>query len=407
MRRRNFLASSGLYLGNALLAHGSSQSPSGNSGSPGPGTVTHYGATPSAFAWGQTQQQPPPPLLLHEELAQLGKDRPVVYLSINFFNALIFSRFADAMAGFSGVEFFLGSQHLLATKVTKHDFSGTTGATAEFQTDPSDPKRQNMALILHSNLNIEAQIYIKGDPTKIISTVTVVISQVAVRGSYSNNQLSFKGVDYTTAVSIAPGPNPEQTMQAGGITDVREGTRIEGLIAYGAVPEVIEKTLGQARTINLAELFPSINLGADAELYPMQNFTKLAIVPKTFVVNQTAVCSCAPGVPLDVKGSDAPIKVPPDIHDGDHLTGQITLGGPIAQNIDPMSFKPRGKADRGLAGFYMPEHTYNGLTVQVLPAIEIVAQDNGFIGFDARATVGFSQASVESRPGCRRDCSGL
>lgn len=394
MRRRKFLAGSGLYLGNALLAAGSKASEaSAPSGMSGGSKKTSFGATPSAFAWGQTSTTAPA-LPLPDELAQLAKDQPAAYLAVDFFNTIVFSRFEKAVKHITAVEFFLGSQHLLATAITMVHFTGAAGATADIRVDPSDPKHQHIALLLKSDLNVEAIIYIKGDKTRLISNVSVVVSQVAVRGSYKDNQLIFDGVDFNTAVTITPSANPEQTMRDGGITDVREGNRIEGLVAYGAVPEVIQKTLGQQHVVNLAELFPSINLGAEAALYPIQNYTKLAIVPAGFEVNPNAVCACTPGVPLSVESTTGVLSAPPNPHNGDSL-GQIKLGGPIAQNIDPLKdLGPRVKSNRGFAGLYMPEKTYEGLTVQVLPAIEIVAQDNGFIGFDARATVGFSKPAV-------------
>jgi hypothetical protein len=397
MRRRKFLAGSGLYLGNALLAAGSKASEAsslnGITNSTGVSPEVSFGATPSAFAWGQVST-PPPLIPLPDELAKLAKDQPAAYLSVDFFNTIVFSRFAEAIKRITAVEFFLGSQHLLATAISKADFSGTAGATADIHADPSDPKHQHIALLLRSALNIEALIYIKGDKSKLISAVSVVISQVAVRGSYKDNQLLFNGVDFKTTVKITPGPDPEQTMRDGGITDVREGTRIEGLVAYGAVPEVITNTLGQSHVVNLAELFPSINLGAEAALYPIQNFKKLAIVPASFEINQAAICSCTPGVPLSVQSTSGTLTAPANPHNGDSL-GQIKIGGPIAQNIDPLKdLGNRFKSNRGFVGLYMPQKTYEGLTVQVLPAIEIVAQDNGFIGFDARATVGFSKPAV-------------
>jgi hypothetical protein len=42
----------------------------------------------------------------------------------------------------------------------------------------------------------------------------------------------------------------------------------------------------------------------------------------------------------------------------------------------------------------MPRSTYEGLTVSVMPAIAVEASDDGFIGFDAEATIAFSQPAV-------------
>jgi hypothetical protein len=42
----------------------------------------------------------------------------------------------------------------------------------------------------------------------------------------------------------------------------------------------------------------------------------------------------------------------------------------------------------------MPHKTFEGLTVEVMPAVEVHASDDGFIGFDARGTIGFSEPAV-------------
>jgi hypothetical protein len=62
----------------------------------------------------------------------------------------------------------------------------------------------------------------------------------------------------------------------------------------------------------------------------------------------------------------------------------------MPQNLDPLKDLGRRYQGSGVAGVYLPKSASHGLVVQAMPAIVVHASDDGFIGFDARATVGFS-----------------
>jgi hypothetical protein len=334
------------------------------------------------------------PVSLHSELQKLAGPNPAAYMSRRFVNYLVFDRFLKELDRFVNVEFILGDQMLLACKVTKTDFSTPPGASAEFVSDQINPGNDAVLLELRSDLTVEVQLYVKGKPAAMISTVKVEIKDISVSGSYQNNSLTFQSVDFKPIITPPVRDNDaDQNMQDAKI-DPLEATRFEGLIAYGAVPQVIRQSIGQPRTFNLVELYPAFDFGKSAKLFPVDGGESLAIVPTDFSINKDAICECKPGVPLDMKPSQSTIVVPANPQNGP-LAGQITLGGPIPQNIDPMKDLGKRYAERyGLAGVYMPESTYEGLTVRVMPAVEVEAEDNGFIGFTARATVGFSKAAV-------------
>ena len=87
------------------------------------------------------------------------------------------------------------------------------------------------------------------------------------------------------------------------------------------------------------------------------------------------------------------ITVPPNAQAGTNLGG-VTLGGPIAEKIDPLRDLGIRRPGTGFAGVYLPNSVFSAFTVHVMPAIEITASDDSFIGFDATATIGFANPSA-------------
>lgn len=333
------------------------------------------------------------PLPIHTELQNLAGSNPAFYLSKEFVRVLVLDRFVQAIAKLTGVVFILGEQKLLATSVASATFNTPApGGNAIFVEDNDDP--QSVKLELRSDLTVVAKLFIKDNPSAIVSTVTVVISSITVQGSYTKNSIIFQGVDFKSTSDVERAPDADQILQNAGVTDLLEAARIEGLIAFGAIPQALRQTIGQQRTLDLSALYPAFDLGTAAKLFPVGGGEFLAIVPSAFAINQAAVCRCAPNVPLGTSESSSTLIVPPDPQNGP-LSGQITMGGPLPQNIDPLKdLGPRGPGRQGVAGVYMPHKTFEGLTVEVMPAIEVHASDDGFIGFDARATIGFSDPAV-------------
>jgi hypothetical protein len=70
------------------------------------------------------------------------------------------------------------------------------------------------------------------------------------------------------------------------------------------------------------------------------------------------------------------------------------FGGPIKEGLDPLrAWGYRYQGD-GYAGLYLPKETQQGLTVSVVPAIQVNASDDGVIGFNASGSVGFEKLGV-------------
>jgi hypothetical protein len=335
------------------------------------------------------------PLPIHAELQRLAGPNPGFYLSKEFVRVLVLDRFVQAISKLTGgaVVFILGEQELLATRIARATFStAVPGENAIFIEDNNDP--QSVKLELRSDLTVVAEVFIKDHPTALVSTVTVDISSLIIKGAYTKNSIIFQGLDFKSTSDVEREPGADQILQNAGVTDLLEAARIEGLIAFGAIPQALRQTIGQPRTLDLSALYPAFDLGTAAKLFPVSGGEFLAIVPSTFTINQAAVCSCAPNVPLGTSASSSTLSVPPDPQNG-QLSGQITIGGPLAQTINPLTdLGPRGPGHQGVAGVYMPHKTFEGLTVEVMPAVEVHASDDGFIGFDARGFIGFSNPAV-------------
>ena len=335
---------------------------------------------------------------LHQQLKALAGSNPSVYLSKDFVNVLMVSRFTASIAKLAGVEFLLGDQKKIAATVLKAAFSNIPGTEAAFIEDPTNPNHETILFDLRSDLTVVAKLYIKGDPTAVLSTMTVVIRDVRIQGTYRDNNLLFAGVDFSQNTQVIPDPKRDYNLQQAGLQDP-QAAYVEGLVALGAIPQAIRQTIGQSRSIDLFTLYPAVNLGKSAKLFPVENDTAklgtyLAIVPSDWSINQAAVCTCAPGVPLGTSQTSSTVVVPADPQTGP-LNGQISIGGPIPQSIDPArDLGPRPGDEIGTAGIYLPRPTYEALTVKVMPAIAVEASDNGFIGYDAWGTVGFSKPAV-------------
>jgi hypothetical protein len=289
------------------------------------------------------------PLPIHAELQRLAGSNPAFYLSKEFVRVLVLDRFVQAISKLTGVVFILGEQKLLATRVARATFNTPVpGEKAIFIKDNNDP--QSVKLELRSNLTVVAEVFIKDNPSALVSTVTVDISSIIIQGSYTKNSIIFQGVDFKSTSDVEREPGADQILQNAGVTDLLEAARIEGLIAFGAIPQALRQTIGQQRTLDLIALYPAFDLGTAAKLFPVSGGEFLAIVPSAFTINQAAVCRCAPNVPLGTSESSSTLSVPPDPQNGP-LSGQIIIGGPLPQNINPLrDLGPRGPGRQGVAG---------------------------------------------------------
>ncbi|MBK9756658.1 MAG: hypothetical protein IPO88_24785 [Nannocystis sp.] len=228
----------------------------------------------------------------------------------------------------------------------------------------------------------------------MISVVHFTISDIRIHLSGSANAIIVEGTDFTSTSQISRSVDADARLAAAGI-DPLEAARVEGHISYGVVTSALGATLGQRREIALDRLFPAINFGDSIALSPLQNGEFLAFVPVAkHGLRRDAHCECneATGIAISTTAvTDKTIPANPVPND---QIGKVTIGGPIAENLNPMADLGHRAPGKGRAGLLLPKETYHGMTVTAMPAVVVRASDNGFIGFDARGTVGFQEANV-------------
>lgn len=326
---------------------------------------------------------------LHHEIKAIARSLPAAYLSKEFLEALTSDRLLDSIARVSGNPINTGTG-VLAAKLQSAVFVG--GLQPTFTRVPGMPASE-VAFSLNSTLKVEVQILIAADLTALVSTVHVELSDISLRVTAQDNLLIADNAVFTPTPSVSREPNAEALLQAQGI-DVTEASRVEGHIAYGVVTSALASALSQRRTIPLASLFPALDFGSFLRLEPVDNGAKVAIIPSSGVLSAQAACKCASGPDLGMTPGDVtalPVPANPGVND---QIGSVTIGGPLPQNVDPLRDLGPRQSGTGELGVYLPASTQEEMTVEAMPAILIHASDNGFIGFDARATVGFKNVRM-------------
>jgi hypothetical protein len=313
-------------------------------------------------------------------------------MSIDFLQTLIIQRMLQSIELLKGKEIPAGQRpQLLSASLDDATFSVDPTTAARLIQDASVPFRIGFAL--NADLTVTVKVFIKGDNKKLISTLTIIATGLVVRGAYANNILSFEGMDFPPPqTTIKRDPNADQRLRDAGI-DPLEAARVEGLIAYSAVNHAISSSLAQRRDISLSDVFPAFDFGTAARLVPLASGRSLGIIPSAFTRVETAACACSSGPNLSSSGSTSTISIPPNPKAGTPI-GSANIGGPLPQKIDPLKDLGIRFVGSGKAGVYLPKVGYDGLTLQAMPAIQIHASDDGFIGFDAYATVAFANMSV-------------
>jgi hypothetical protein len=323
---------------------------------------------------------------IHVEIKALANANPAAYVSIDIIEQLTIARFLVAIQKITGAEIPAGQQ-VLSASLDSAAFA-TPPATSASLTKYANALPNQIGLTLNSDLTVIVKVFVKGDKTKLISTVTVVVSDLVIYGSYATNAISFEGTDFKVKTTVVRDINADQTLKNAGI-DPLEAARVEGLISYSSVNSAIQANLAQRKDLSLSDIFPAFDFGATAQLVPLRSGQFLGIIPSAFTRVETAACKCADGPDLGTSASSNTITVPPNPKVPIPLGG-VTIGGPLAENVDPLKDLGRRFIGSGQAGVYLPRAAYDGLTVQVMPAIAIAASDDGFIGFDARGTVAFT-----------------
>lgn len=327
---------------------------------------------------------------IHTELEKLAGNNPAAYMSVYFVEILTLRTALIAIQKITGREIPVG-QRVLSARLEGADFSQNPIGNAQLVKFQNALPNQ-IGLTLNADLTVKVRVFITGDATKLISTVTVDVTNLMIRGSYAANTLSFEGLDFSSSTAVAREPDADTLLKNAGV-DPLEAARVEGLIAYSSVNTALSSSLAQRKDISLSEVYPAFDFGTSAKLEPLVSGTFLAIIPSEFTRVENAACKCADGPSLGVSGSSNTITVPGNPKVGTQI-GAVRIGGPIPQHVDPLKDFGKRYQGSGEAGVYLPRVAYEGLTVQAMPAIQVHASDDGFIGFDAYATVGFSGFSV-------------
>jgi hypothetical protein len=137
-------------------------------------------------------------------------------------------------------------------------------------------------------------------------------------------------------------------------------------------------------------VFPVVDFGTTIKLAILQGGRALGIIPtETVTISKLSHCDCAEGPELGHTQTTIVNTAPANPVPNDKLA-QVTIGGPVAENKDPLTdFGPRFPNRDGVAGLYIPLDFARSLTVEAMPAVKIKASDNGTIGYQAEANVGF------------------
>jgi hypothetical protein len=255
------------------------------------------------------------------------------------------------------------------------------------------PDRE-LDVLISSKFDMIIDIFITGQPSQIISEVVMSISDARTHLPAENNLLILAGADFDSTPQITRTADADKLLKDANI-DPLEAARIEGHIKYGVASQAFASTFAQQSEISLATVFPAVNFGKTIKLAILNRGEALGIIPtETVTVNSSARCDCSEGPDFKVTRTTITNTAPANPGPNDEV-GQITIGGPVPDNKDPLGdFGPRHPDSDGMVGLYIPHEFSEALTVEAMPSIKLVASDDGFIGFRAEANVGFKNLSV-------------
>lgn len=334
--------------------------------------------------------------LIHGELANLSKANPAGYISTQSFAPLTLDRLLSAIKLMRGMAIPAGTGKLSASLrdvVWASKPAASLTRPRNITTNPVFEDRE-LDVVISSNFDIIIDIFITGQPSQVISEVLMSISDARTHMRAENNVLILEGADFDSKRQITRLPGADALLTAAGI-DLLEAAHIEGHIGYGVASQAVTDALAQRSEISLATVFPAIDFGRTIKLAILIGGEALGIIPtETVTINSSAHCVCSEGPDFNVNRTTIINTAPPNPRPGDEV-GQVTIGGPVPDNKDPLrDFGRRSPNRAGSAGLYIPQEFSEALTVDVMPAIKIVVSDNGTIGYRAEANVGFKNFRV-------------
>lgn len=330
---------------------------------------------------------------IHEELAALSGNKPAGYLSLRPLAELTLKRLDKTVCLLRNKEIKAGDK-VLSASLSALDWDAPTHV--EFST-PNDPVflNQEVDILIKQPFVVTVNIFVAGEPESIISKISVNISDARAHIRAENNVLILEGADFESSIRIERTPNSEALLTASNI-DPLEASRVEGHLAYGVISETVALSLAKRTEIQLSEIFPVVDFGTTIELIILQDGRALGIIPKETVSISTQYhCDCSSGPDLDFSRTNTDVTSKDDVDINDEIA-VISIGGPVAEDKDPMQdFGRRSRGWDGQSGLYIPLEFASSLVGSAMPAVKIKASDNGTIGYQAEANVGFHNFRVD------------
>lgn len=330
--------------------------------------------------------------VIHDELAAAAGDLPGAYIRTEAFARVTQGRLVDAVKLMAGRVLPAGPG-LLSARLDPSAIAAAQALSVNLAA-PLNASSSEVDVVLAPALAFKVQIFLSSDPSKVISDLDVQLDDIRIHVRARNNALVFDGVDFQTTKNIVRTTDAENILAAAGI-DPLEAARIEGHLAYGVVSQAASISLAKRTEWSLSSIFPALNFGKSIRLTPIAGGEALGVIPSEDVtLISTSRCSCSDSGDLKHSATTVTNTAPANPQPNDEL-GKVSIGGPIPDGKDPLKdFGPRSVGG-GAAGIYIPRAFASKLTIDAMPAIKITASDNGWIGFQAEASVGFKNFKLE------------
>lgn len=321
---------------------------------------------------------------IHDELSVASGSLPSAYIETRAFARLTKDRLVDAIKLLAGRDLPAGSGNLSA----RLDPNAITSVRALGLSIKPLPIPNELDIILSPSFSVSVYIFVSSDPSKIVSELLITFLDIRVHLRAYSNTLLLEGVDFKIQRDITRTSDSEQYLADAGI-DLLEAARVEGHLVYGVVGQAASLSLAKRTEWPLSVLFPAVNFGESINLISLANGAALGIIPTGNVtLVEASRCACSDSGDLSHTTTTIVNTAPADPKPND-LFGKVTVGGPLPDGKNPLlDFGPRSVGG-GAAGIYIPRKFASELTTNTMPAIKIVASDNGWIGFRAEASVGF------------------
>ena len=333
---------------------------------------------------------------IHQELQALAIDNPAGYISKDLFSHFTLDKLIDTGNRMKGIKIVAGNGQL-STSLREIKWDTTKPKTTSLVA-PRKAAFPNAEVDLEISPSFEVifDVFITKSPNDKISEVILKFDNVRVKVRAENNTLIFEGSDFDVKRNIIRFVDAENLLMANGIEPI-EASYVEGHLGYGVISQAVSASISKRHEIPLETVFSYVNFGKSIKLAILQNGKFLGIIPTDKVsINSTACCRCSDGNELSLSETDLSKidRQPPAAIPNTEL-GTVIIGGPVAENKNPLTdFGPRLIGD-GEVGTYIPLSFSEKMIGEPMPSITFPVQDDsGTIGYNGRATVAFINSKV-------------